>query len=134
MMFGLLNIGPWELILILIAMLIVFGPGKLPEVAQSLGKAMREFRKASSSAQQVWDEMIKEEPVKPAQSDKSDEGTQSNEATSSDQTGEKGEGDEQHQEVEGQETAEEKGEAEEESGQAEAAKGSEQSEEQVESQ
>ncbi|MDD2361009.1 MAG: twin-arginine translocase TatA/TatE family subunit [Syntrophaceticus schinkii] len=68
-MFGILNIGPWELILILVVMLIVFGPGKLPEVAQSLGKAVREFRKASSNVQRVWDEVIKEEePIKAAKS------------------------------------------------------------------
>jgi len=41
------NIGPMELILILILALIVFGPGKLPEVARGLGKAIRGFRQAS---------------------------------------------------------------------------------------
>jgi sec-independent protein translocase protein TatA len=42
------NIGPGELILILIIALVVLGPGKLPDVASSLGKSMREFRKAAS--------------------------------------------------------------------------------------
>jgi TatA/E family protein of Tat protein translocase len=42
------NIGPGELILILIIALVVLGPGKLPEVASSLGKSLREFRKAAS--------------------------------------------------------------------------------------
>ena len=42
------NIGPGELILILIIALVVLGPGKLPDVAQSLGKSVREFRKAAS--------------------------------------------------------------------------------------
>lgn len=41
------NIGPMELILILILALIIFGPGKLPEVARGLGKAIRQFRQAS---------------------------------------------------------------------------------------
>jgi TatA/E family protein of Tat protein translocase len=40
------NIGAPELIIILIIALIVLGPGKLPDVAQSLGKSVREFRKA----------------------------------------------------------------------------------------
>ena len=42
------NIGPGELILILIIALVVLGPGKLPDVASSLGKSIREFRKAAS--------------------------------------------------------------------------------------
>ena len=42
------NIGPGELILILIIGLVVLGPGKLPDVAQSLGKSVREFRKAAT--------------------------------------------------------------------------------------
>ena len=42
------NIGPGELILILIIALVVLGPGKLPDVANSLGKSVREFRKAAT--------------------------------------------------------------------------------------
>lgn len=44
-MFGL---GPAEVILVLIIALIVFGPGRLPEIGQALGKSMREFREATS--------------------------------------------------------------------------------------
>jgi|P827metagenome_2_1110787.scaffolds.fasta_scaffold00011_254 sec-independent protein translocase protein TatA len=44
-MFG---IGVPELIIILIIGLIVFGPGKLPELGRSLGKTIREFRKVSN--------------------------------------------------------------------------------------
>lgn len=48
-MFGFLpfNIGPWELILILVIALIIFGPGKLPEVGKALGRGFREFRGAA---------------------------------------------------------------------------------------
>ena len=42
------NIGAPELIIILIIALIVLGPGKLPDVAASLGKSVREFRKAAT--------------------------------------------------------------------------------------
>lgn len=46
-MFGLIgNFGPWELILILAIVLIVVGPGKLPQVGQSIGKALQNFKKA----------------------------------------------------------------------------------------
>ena len=49
-MFG---IGVPELILILVVGLIVFGPGKLPEVARSLGKGIREFKKATNVLSQA---------------------------------------------------------------------------------
>ena len=42
------NIGPGELIIVLIIALVVLGPGKLPDVAQSLGKSLREFRRAAT--------------------------------------------------------------------------------------
>jgi len=42
------NIGPMELLIILAIVLIVFGVGKLPEVGSALGKAIREFRQATS--------------------------------------------------------------------------------------
>lgn len=46
-MFGLIgNFGPWELLLILAIVLIVVGPGKLPQVGQSVGKALQNFKKA----------------------------------------------------------------------------------------
>lgn len=48
-MFGFLsNIGPWELVLIGVIALIVVGPGKLPELGQSAGKAIREFQRAKN--------------------------------------------------------------------------------------
>jgi len=40
-----LNIGPQELILILIVALVVVGPQRLPELGRTIGKARREFRK-----------------------------------------------------------------------------------------
>ncbi len=43
-MFG--NIGTTEIILIVLAILILFGAKKIPELAQGIGKGMREFKKA----------------------------------------------------------------------------------------
>jgi sec-independent protein translocase protein TatA len=57
-MFGILNIGPWELFLIIVVALVIFGPGKLPEVGRTLGKAFQEFRKASAGIQKVLNETI----------------------------------------------------------------------------
>ena len=37
-----------ELLIILLIVLLIFGAGKLPEIAGSLGKSIREFRKESS--------------------------------------------------------------------------------------
>jgi sec-independent protein translocase protein TatA len=41
------SIGPMEIGLILVIILIVFGVGKLPQVGGAIGKGIREFRKAS---------------------------------------------------------------------------------------
>lgn len=46
------NIGPLELIAVLVIALLVLGPGKLPEVGSALGKSIREFRKAASDVQE----------------------------------------------------------------------------------
>ncbi len=41
------NIGPTELIIILVIVLIIFGVGRLPEIGGAIGKSIREFRTAS---------------------------------------------------------------------------------------
>jgi len=47
-MFGL---GHWELLLILLVILLVFGAKRIPEMAQGLGRGIREFRKAVHEVQ-----------------------------------------------------------------------------------
>lgn len=42
------NIGPIELIIVLAILLIVVGPGRLPDLGSAMGKTIREFRKAST--------------------------------------------------------------------------------------
>lgn len=42
------NIGPLELIVVLIVALVVLGPKKLPQVGRSVGRGMREFKDAIS--------------------------------------------------------------------------------------
>ena len=45
--------GPWELILLLVIVLIIFGPGKLPDIGNAVGKGIREFRRASSDIEEA---------------------------------------------------------------------------------
>lgn len=40
------RMGPWEIGLILVIVLIIFGVGKLPQIGGAIGKTIREFRKA----------------------------------------------------------------------------------------
>ncbi len=42
------RIGPLELVLILVIVLLIFGAGKLPEIGKAMGKTIREFKKAQS--------------------------------------------------------------------------------------
>lgn len=60
-MFG---IGFQEMILILVVVLIFFGPKRLPDLAKSLGKGLAEFKKASEEVKKGIDEAMKEEPAK----------------------------------------------------------------------
>lgn len=62
------SIGPFEIILILIVALLVFGPRRLPEIGRSVGKGMREFRKASSELREEFErvgDVDLEEPPSP---------------------------------------------------------------------
>lgn len=45
-------IGWPELIILLIVVLIVFGPGKLPDIGNAIGRGVREFRKASNDLEE----------------------------------------------------------------------------------
>jgi sec-independent protein translocase protein TatA len=56
---GFMLAGPDLLVIMVIAM-IVFGPKKLPEIGQTIGKAMREFKKASEEAKESFEGGIKE--------------------------------------------------------------------------
>lgn len=44
---GLPSLGVPELLIVLVIILLVFGAGKLPEIARGLGKAVGDFRRAS---------------------------------------------------------------------------------------
>jgi sec-independent protein translocase protein TatA len=59
------NIGPAELIVILVIALLVLGPKKLPEVGKSLGRGIREFKDSISSGDddgRIGDAIVPHEP------------------------------------------------------------------------
>jgi sec-independent protein translocase protein TatA len=60
------NIGPGELILVLIIALIVVGPGKLPDVGAAIGKSLREFRRAASDVSDAASAQPPASPPAPA--------------------------------------------------------------------
>lgn len=43
-----IRLGPFELIIILVIVIIIFGVGRLPEIGGAVGKAIREFRDSSA--------------------------------------------------------------------------------------
>jgi sec-independent protein translocase protein TatA len=46
------NLGPFELIIILLIIIIIFGVGKLPQIGGALGKGIKEFRAATTSEEE----------------------------------------------------------------------------------
>ena len=57
------NIGPMELIVVLVIALVVLGPKKLPEVGKSLGKGMREFKDSLSGMSDDDDDTTKSKRI-----------------------------------------------------------------------
>lgn len=45
------RLGPMELIIILVIVMVIFGVGRLPEIGGAMGKAIREFRKSQSKTE-----------------------------------------------------------------------------------
>jgi TatA/E family protein of Tat protein translocase len=69
-MFG---IGTTELIIIMFIILLIFGAKKLPELAQGLGKGIREFKKASNDIQEELSVNKPDEQIKSTENEKKDE-------------------------------------------------------------
>ncbi len=51
--------GPWQILLVIVVLVLVFGSKKLPELARALGKAKGEFKKGTAEG-----EALKEEEAK----------------------------------------------------------------------
>jgi sec-independent protein translocase protein TatA len=58
------NFGVWEILLLLLVLLLVFGPKRLPEMGRSMGRGMREFK--DSLTGQGKDEDEEQEPEQAA--------------------------------------------------------------------
>ena len=66
------GIGIWEILILLLVVLLVFGPKRLPEMGRSLGKGMREFKDSISGKDDDDDRPLRElhaadEPSVPAE-------------------------------------------------------------------
>ena len=61
-----LGIGFWEIVLILIIALIIWGPGRMAEIGRMLGKIVRSLRKMSSDFTVQITKELEEEEKKPA--------------------------------------------------------------------
>ena len=42
-----MSLGPWEIVLIILVIILIFGGKKIPELARGLGKGLKEFRKTT---------------------------------------------------------------------------------------
>ena len=55
-----LRFGMWELLLLLLIVLLLFGPSRLPEIARALGKSIKEFKNAGRDIKGSFDEAKKD--------------------------------------------------------------------------
>ena len=62
-MFAFLGLGGTEIMVVLGAVLLLFGPKKLPELARGLGKGIREFKKASSEVTEELQRVVEDPPA-----------------------------------------------------------------------
>ena len=61
--FAFFNLGPWEILLVLIVVLVLFGAKRLPELARGLGLGINEFRDAVDSSKKEIMDVIDSEKV-----------------------------------------------------------------------
>ena len=59
------GIGIWEILILLLVVLLVFGPKRLPEMGRSLGRGMREFKDSVSGKDDTVDDYAELPPAEP---------------------------------------------------------------------
>lgn len=57
------NLGVWELLIIMLVVLLIFGAKRLPEIGQSMGKGIREFKKSIKDVRQDLEEGTDDVPT-----------------------------------------------------------------------
>ena len=67
--FAFFNLGPWEILLVLIVILVLFGAKRLPELARGLGLGINEFRDAVDSSKKEIMDVIDSDKVDDKTSD-----------------------------------------------------------------
>jgi sec-independent protein translocase protein TatA len=60
-MLGFLSVGGWQVFLIIVVILIMFGGKKMPELARGLGQSIKEFKKATREATDEINRAVEEE-------------------------------------------------------------------------
>ena len=74
------NIGPLEIIIVLVIVLVIFGPKRLPDLGRSLGSSMREFKDSVTGKdddKEIESPDAKPEPVQAEKSEATPAGGQS---------------------------------------------------------
>jgi sec-independent protein translocase protein TatA len=59
-------IGPWEIAIVVIIALLIFGPKKLPDLGSSLGKSITGFKKGLKESQDEFKTALKDDAEAPA--------------------------------------------------------------------
>ena len=67
-----MRIGPlgiWEILIILVVVLLIFGPRRLPEMAKGLGQSLREFRKGIKDMKDEIESEVKKDDTEVAKTE-----------------------------------------------------------------
>ena len=64
------NLGFWEILLILVVVMLIFGAKKIPEIARSLGKSAGEFKKGRQEGEKETTDTAKANEEKKQESEK----------------------------------------------------------------
>ncbi len=64
------NVGPWQVLLIVVLIVFLFGGKKIPEISRALGQSLREFRKGREDGEKDAAEAAKAKAAEASKDDK----------------------------------------------------------------